>query len=146
MESNYQGKAEYIKQIYKKNSKWNPPPAPPLIEEKITAFEKLLRTEHKKLNHKYSMRSLSSLTSTQLTTLRSLQQNKHIIIKPTDKNLGPALMDLDRYIKQVLQEHLLTDDYIQLTETEMSRKMSLLKPPLSDFQSSMASPRYIKPL
>jgi hypothetical protein len=40
-------------------------------------------------------------------------------------------MDLDSYIKQVLQEHLLTDDYIQLTETEMSRKMSLLKSTLS---------------
>jgi hypothetical protein len=69
MESNYQGEAEYIKQIYKKNPKWNPPPAPPLIEEKITTFEKLLKTEPKKLNHKYSTRSLSNLTSTQLITL-----------------------------------------------------------------------------
>jgi len=69
MESNYQGEAEYIKQIYKKNPKWNPPPAPPLIEEKITTFEKLLKTEPKKLNHKYSTRSLFNLTSTQLITL-----------------------------------------------------------------------------
>jgi hypothetical protein len=48
-------------------------------------------------------------------------------------------MDLDSYIKQVLQEHLLTDDYIQLTETEMSRKMSLLKSTLSTLIISNSS-------
>jgi len=45
-------------------------------------------------------------------------------------------MDLDSYIRQALQEHLLTDDYIQLTDTEMSNKMSLLKSTLSTLITS----------
>jgi hypothetical protein len=35
--------SEYIKQLYKKNTSWNPPPAPNLIEEKITQFEKSIK-------------------------------------------------------------------------------------------------------
>jgi hypothetical protein len=31
--------SEYIKQLYKKNTAWNPPPAPNLTEERITVFE-----------------------------------------------------------------------------------------------------------
>jgi hypothetical protein len=36
----------YEKQIYIKNSAWNPPPAPLSIENKITEFEKYLKSYH----------------------------------------------------------------------------------------------------
>jgi hypothetical protein len=69
-----------------------------------------------------------------MKALCSLQQNKNLIIKPTDKNLAPALMDLETYIKQALQEHLLTNDYIQSSHEEMRRKMSILRSTLQDMQ------------
>jgi hypothetical protein len=63
----------------------------------------------------------------QLQVLTELKSNNGIIIKPTDKNLGPAVMQKDAYIRQVLEEHLLTDDYLQLTEEETKCKIDNLK-------------------
>jgi hypothetical protein len=60
-------------------------------------------------------------------TLRALKENKNLTIKPTDKNLGPAIMDTDRYIRQVLQEHLLTKDYMQLPEATAKAQMDHIK-------------------
>jgi hypothetical protein len=45
-------------------------------------------------------------------------------------------MELETYIKQVLREHLLTDDYIQLTKEEMERIMRNLKTTLQDIITS----------
>jgi hypothetical protein len=42
-ENNLLNNSEYLKQIYKKNLSWNPPPASSIIEEKITEFEKALK-------------------------------------------------------------------------------------------------------
>jgi Holliday junction resolvasome RuvABC endonuclease subunit len=36
-------------------------------------------------------------------------------------------MDLESYVIQVLQEHLLTPDYSQLSQTEMKHRMSNLR-------------------
>jgi hypothetical protein len=69
LNNNYQGNTEYIKQIYKKNTKWNPPPAPLTVEDKITDLEKSLKTAQQNLVRKYARGSLSNPTSTQLTTL-----------------------------------------------------------------------------
>jgi hypothetical protein len=35
---------------------------------------------------------------------------------PTNKNLGPGIMNCDRYIEQVFHEHLLTPTYLQLSD------------------------------
>jgi hypothetical protein len=70
---------------------------------------------------------LSNLTPIQARALKSLKANKNIFIKPTDKNLGPAAMDLDSYIQQVLREHLLTNDYIQLTKDSALNRMENIK-------------------
>jgi hypothetical protein len=42
----------YIKQIYKKNKHWNPEPAPTLVEDTITIFDKSLHKMQDKLNTK----------------------------------------------------------------------------------------------
>jgi hypothetical protein len=76
---------------------------------------------------KHSRTKLSNLTPLQAKTLKELKENDSIIIKPTDKNLGPALMNREDYIKQILQEHLVSDDYLQLTQTEANYKMETLK-------------------
>ncbi len=106
--TNLQQKSEYIKQIYIKNKYWNPPPAPILIEEKITEFEKKLKLLQQHYKIKTKLRNLHNLTFSHLKTLQVLKPDTSIIIKLTDKNLGPTIMEKETYIKQVLSEHLLT--------------------------------------
>jgi hypothetical protein len=146
---------EYEKQIYKKNLNWNPPPAPLIIEDKITEFEKAIKSFQKKLSDKYNSLKSPNLNPFQQKILLQLRKNHNIIIKPTDKNLGPAAMDTTEYIKQTLQEHLLTNTYKQLSEMEAKNRMihlkdilknlvathskSLSKPELTYFQRSLQS-------
>ena len=117
----------YEKQIYVKNDKWHPPPAPISVEDKITDFEKGLRRQEQALITKNKKLKLSNLTPLQTGILRQLKENKNIIIKPSDKNLGPTVMDTTSYVKQVLEEHLLSKDYKQLTKEEVQNSMENLK-------------------
>jgi hypothetical protein len=117
----------YEKQIFIKNKNWNPPPAPMLIEDKLTQFEKALKDKQSKLMSKYKRRNLSNLTSPQCQTLQVLKNNKHLVIKPTDKNLGPAIMDSASYVQQILKEHLLTKDYRRLSAIEAKLRMDQVK-------------------
>jgi hypothetical protein len=105
----------YIPQIYVKLKGWNPPPAPLDIENCITDFERNLQDaikSNKKLKHNYN-----NLTPPQQQTLNLLKNNNEFIIMPTDKNLGPAIMNREEYIQLCLSHHLLTPHYIQLTKT-----------------------------
>ncbi len=84
---------DYIPQIYIKNTGWNPPPASLTVENKLTSFEKALTNEIRlkqqlALHHKRRQ----NLNKLQFKTLQQLQNNHNFIIKPTDKNLGPAIM------------------------------------------------------
>jgi len=135
-ESQIQADSDYVKQIYIKNSAWHPPPAPWPIEEKITNFEKELKKKQKIVENKYKKLNTSNLTPLQTHTLRQLRDNKAITIKPTDKNLGPAVMDTSEYVNQVLTEHLLTKDYKQLTQPEATNRMDQLKDTLKKLISS----------
>jgi hypothetical protein len=107
---------DYKKQIYVSLKNWHPPPAPLEIEEKMTTFEKLLKRKQEHLSTKNKKTKLTNLSPIQHKVLTQLKQNKSIIIKPTDKNLGPTILDTKTYIKQILQEHLLTTSYTQLTK------------------------------
>jgi hypothetical protein len=134
--NNINNNTTYEKQIYKKNLTWHPPPAPLIVEDKITEFEKALKCLQKKYAENTKNIKLSNLTSPQLNILQQLRQNPNIVIKPTDKNLGPAIMDSLDYAKQALQEHLLTDTYKQLPETEAKTKMFELKDKLKNLITS----------
>jgi hypothetical protein len=48
----------------------------------------------------------TNLSPLQHQLLWELANNNHFGIVPSDKNLGPALMDHEIYIKRVLQDHL----------------------------------------
>ena len=109
---------QYIPQLYVKLKNWNPPPANQIIEDQLMTFETLLKGAITYNNKKLTSQSYHcNLTSIQQAALKELQQSKEFIILPTDKNLGPAILNYDDYVKQVLQEHLLTDSYEQLTST-----------------------------
>jgi len=123
---------EYEKQIYVKIKNWNPPPAPLLVEEKITEFEKELIRRHQQLKLKNKHRNLLNLTPLQKYTMKLLKDNKDITIKPTDKNLGPAVLDTKLYIKQILEEHLLTSTYKQLSKDEATFRIDNLKTQLKN--------------
>ncbi len=130
--------SQYIKQLYVKNSNWHPPPAPINVEDKITEFEKALKVKHNHLTAKHKRINLSNLTPIQAQTLRLLKRNKNIVIKPTDKNLGPAVLDTNDYVEKILKEHLLTNAYKQLTRTEMLNSMTDLKSALTNTIQSNA--------
>ena len=104
---------EYIPQLYIKLKNWNPPPARPITEDKLTLLEKTLKETIRSNNLR--PHTFSSLTPNQKITLNEFKQSEEFIILPTDKNLGPAIMNRDLYIKQVLREHPTTPTYLQLT-------------------------------
>ena len=73
-----------------------------LIENKITEFEKALKEAEKRIVLKNKKCNLNNLTPLQTQMLTALKNNKNLLIKPTDKNLGTAIMDTQLYIRQVL--------------------------------------------
>jgi len=73
---NIEDSSEYIKQLYIKNKNWHPEPAPLLIEDKITQFEKQLKARHKHLTATLNKRNLRNLTYSQSATLRLLKTDK----------------------------------------------------------------------
>jgi hypothetical protein len=82
---------------------------------------------------------LSNLTTLQTKALNSLAKNKNIIIKATDKNLGLAVMDSDKYTLQILQEHLLTKDYSQLTRETAAHRMEDIKTTLKNLIATQSN-------
>jgi hypothetical protein len=136
LKSTSAGEDAYIPQIYVKNKTWNPPPASVKIENQLTLFEKALKKELTIQSSKLNGTNLSNLTQLQLAALKKLRKNKNIIIKPTDKNLGPAAMDREMYVTQMLNEHLLTKDYIKLTQQEALDKLQQMKLLFKDLISS----------
>jgi len=126
-ENKIENGSEYIKQLYIKNKNWNPPPACKAIEDGMTKCEKLLKQAHGRLLKSNLRKNLSNLTPLQSTALRSLKRNQQVIIRASDKNLGPVAMDLNHYTQQILREHLLTTDYQQLSKDSANHKMNLIR-------------------
>jgi hypothetical protein len=139
MENGLNDNKDYEKQIYITNTNWHPPPAPWDVEQKITDFEKALKQKQQLLEDKYKNLKVTNLTPSQTKAMKQLKTNNTIIIKPTDKNLGPAVMDTLEYIQQVLKEHLLTDNYVQLTQAEAQKKIEALKVTLKNLISNNAN-------
>jgi hypothetical protein len=109
---------EYIKQIYKPNSTYKPPPASGELEYYLHSFTSELETAIENTTKK---KHRTNLTKEQNTILHQLKNNPDFIIMPSDKNLGPAIMNRDAYIDKVLTEHLLTDSY-EFIPTETAEK------------------------
>jgi len=70
--------------------------------------------------------------------------DKEFIIIPTDKNLGPAVLNRDDYISQVLKEHLLTPTYLKLNSNTASHRilqtMNDLKNTFQNFRHLLTKP------
>jgi hypothetical protein len=99
---------------------------------------------HLALTKRIQKWNLRNLSFVQLKTLKLLKDNANIIIKPTDKNSGPAVMDTSTYIRTILTDHLLTTDCRQLSPIEAKNTMDNLKDYLKSLitrhQSSLPKP------
>jgi hypothetical protein len=125
--SNLTKDSDYIKQIYIRNRNWHPDPAAIHIENNITTFEKNLKEHQNEQTYKLQNRNLRNLTHTQSLALRQLKQDENLTIKPTDKNLGPAIVETETYVKQILKEHLLTKDCQRLSEATAKNRLTDIK-------------------
>lgn len=91
--------SDYIPQLYVKIKGWYPPPASLTIENKITEFEKKLKEEI--LIQQKKKYNIYNLAIPQCTKLSFLNQHQEFIILPTDKNLGPVILNREDYIKNI---------------------------------------------
>ena len=142
LDNNTSTRNDYIPQLYIKLKNWNPPPASLVTEERMTHFEKRLR-EASNINNSQTYH-FTSLTPLQKQTLHEFKQSKEFIIIPTDKNLGPAVLNRDDYISQVLKEHLLTPTYLKLNSNTASHRilqtMNDLKNTFQNFRHLLTKP------
>jgi len=142
LHQNPENTTPFIPQLYVKLKGWNPPPATSNTEHCMTEFEKKLK-KAVNLNTR-KIKYISNLNHNQQQTLNKLRSDDNIIIMPTDKNLGPAIMNRNRYIEQCLTEHLLTPQYCQLTKktalTRIESTKNLLLNNLQKYKNQLSSP------
>ena len=112
-------------------SKWIPPQADAFVEGRLSKLRSSIQCDHNKiLSH---LKPASNLTRLQQTQLKYLKSNPDFIILNCDKNLGPAIIERDVYIKCILDEHLLkTCTYTQLNENEGLDKLIELRETLTE--------------
>ena len=76
----------------------------------------------------------SNLLRSQHHVLEDLSHSDKFLIGLADKNLGPVIIEKDRYIQVVFANHLLDKDtYLRMTEEEANKKVNKVKLALQSF-------------
>ena len=110
----------YIKSAYKSE------PTDPILENMLRKFSNRIRDERTKILRNANRRT--NLSTVQQNILKTLRTNSTWIILMCDKNLGPAIMERDEYILNVLKEHLMNGvTYRQLSSEEAKNRLEKLK-------------------
>ena len=106
----------YNPKLYVKST-WEPPKAPQPIETALQTLEQHLQQQaHTNQMHQ---RRTHNLYASQRLLLQTLKNSPDHIVLPTDKNLGPAILERSTYIQRCLQDHLLDKKtYRQLPDWE----------------------------
>lgn len=113
-ECNLDPDREYIPELYI-NSEFVPPTASREVEKALNNFEARLDFEFRKR----SIRPGTNLSKVQQNALKFLRDNDKFVVLATDKNLGPAIIEKDEYIRKALKDHLSEPStYRQLTDAE----------------------------
>jgi hypothetical protein len=96
-----------------------PPHASNEIERAMSDFENDIKAKiaMNKIHFK------TNLSKHEQGCLEKLKNNKDIIILQTDKNLGPAAMETEAYVEQVLTEHLFTSTYTIINQNDAMKIM-----------------------
>jgi hypothetical protein len=110
---------DYDPKIYIKLQDWQPEPCDETLETELFAFRKKVCS----LVAANKPTPRSNLNKRQEQILLALQKAKQFIIMPTDKNLGPAIMERTTYIKRCFQDHLLNQSTYQRLSKQEAYKM-----------------------
>lgn len=109
------GRMDFNPKIYRQDKEWEPEAVSEEIEQALNEMECKLEQHIK--NHKY-YRTIN-LTRNQHDMIRRLRHNEDFIIVPSNKNLGPCILEREEYIARALQDHLLQEkSYRQLQKDE----------------------------
>ena len=87
-------------------TRWEPKPFmnPPDLCPRLAAFDAAIKSIVTVRNGK------SNLYPHQRKALRELRQDKSVLVVQCDKNLGPALIERDKYIQMIIRDHLSDED------------------------------------
>lgn len=115
----------YNPKVYIKTD-WNPPKADEHIEKSLDDFEKGLI--EKSILKNISWEQHLNITEHQYDLLNLLGKHDYFIIVESDKNLGPVIMERAKYIRMVLDGHLLdTNTYRRLGPGELDFKEACVR-------------------
>jgi hypothetical protein len=90
--------------LYAKNPDWDPEEGHAKIEKVITHFKKA--TTDAFLHSRRLKHDDYNLNPATLQTLRDIRLSKRFCVTATDKNLGPAILEMDQYIERAHSDHL----------------------------------------
>lgn len=101
-------------QLYLRSPDWTGPDRqhiPNEVHTRVSEFMKALRPMFRK------RRVRRNLTPIQERLLDSFTNNPDFLVVPSDKNLGPVLLERATYVRRCLDDHLLQPTYERLTKT-----------------------------
>ena len=89
-----------------------------------------------------SQACVTNLLSTQLATLLYIRKRHDLIVWKTDKNLGPAIIERDEYIRHALTDHLLDSvTYQPLTQTQAHGQVATITKLILQLVNKYLDPR-----
>jgi hypothetical protein len=111
-------------------SEWQPPSntIPADFRGRVNQFLTAIKSKFK------YKRVPSNLLLHQQRLLDNLASSEDFIVFPTDKNLGPAIIERSEYIKRALNDHLLDENtYCRLSPDEATTRIETIKQLIRDF-------------
>jgi hypothetical protein len=109
---------------------------PHLVSETIATRRFILRCNLRAAfrSHTMSKPPSPNLTRTQRLGLQFFKDHPEYIVAMCDKNLGPCVIDRDRYIKFAFRDHLSdATTYLHLSDTEASSASALIESELDEW-------------
>ena len=110
----------YNKKLYVPNKTWKPPNASENIENTLLKIQQNIN------NIQQPKRTNNNLTQQQRQLIHLLKQNQNLMVIPTDKNLGPALLTHQQYL-DLCNEHLKSNIYQLTSKSAKIIKGKLIK-------------------
>lgn len=110
---------QYDPKIYVKLKDWEPDRGPDEIETELATF----RQQFTNLVANHKPTPASNLSDRQDKLLASLRKARQFIVTPTDKNLGPAILERSQYMQRCFQDHLLNEHTYRRLDDPKSRTL-----------------------
>jgi hypothetical protein len=115
-----QDNSDYIKKLHVKSKDWDPPVSNDgNIEESLFHF----RQEIEKQVASFPEHPRANLTYGQRRAIKDLRDDENLFIIPSDKNLGPVVLERSVYIRRCLDDHLLDATTYRRLDPNEARKL-----------------------